>query len=182
LTVAGADDIPIDPTSDLFNNLLAALRLYGDPSLPVQLAVRELVMLVLSIRIELQPDYQWESVVTQVRAAMLDTLGFQRRRLAELAFLSPVIAAIQAVRGVAYADVDALGGVPERVAEPDGTRRLLTLPEISAAVQHIVQPPVNNTFQMMTQGVAQFVPVNAAGLEKRRDPAGAACPDVVRPA
>jgi predicted phage baseplate assembly protein len=167
LTVAGADDIPIDPTSDLFNNLLAALRLYGDPSLPVQLAVRELVTLVLSAKIQLQPDYQWESVVTQVRSAVFDTLGFVRRQLAEPAFLSPVIAAIQAVPGVAYVDVDAFGGVPERVAEPDGTRRLLTLSEISTAVQNIVQPPqgCNTSRRVTPQGVAQFVQVNAAALE-----------------
>ena len=167
LTIAGADDIPIDPTSDLFNNLLAALQLFGDPSLPVQLAVRELVVLVLSAKIELEPDYHWESVVAQVRTALLDTLGFRQRQLAMPALLSPIVATMQAVRGVAYVDVDAFGGVPERVAEADGTRRLLTLPEISATVQDIVQPSPNSLRHrfLMAGGVPPFVPVNVAGLE-----------------
>ncbi len=51
ITIAGADDIPIDPTSDLYRNLLAALRRYGDPGLPIRVDRRELVMLVLSAKI-----------------------------------------------------------------------------------------------------------------------------------
>ena len=55
VTIAGADDIPIDATSDLYHNLLAALRTYGDPDQPVQLAVRELRMLVISAGIKICP-------------------------------------------------------------------------------------------------------------------------------
>ncbi|HSQ23345.1 MAG TPA: putative baseplate assembly protein, partial [Pyrinomonadaceae bacterium] len=34
VTIAGADDIPIEPTSDLYRNLVAALRQFGDPFQP----------------------------------------------------------------------------------------------------------------------------------------------------
>jgi predicted phage baseplate assembly protein len=41
LTIAGADDIPIDTQSDLYRNLLQALHQFGDPNQPVQLDPRE---------------------------------------------------------------------------------------------------------------------------------------------
>ena len=44
------------------------------------------------------------------------------------------------VRGVAYVDVDAFGGIPEKTRGTDGTRRLLTLDEITNAVQAILDP------------------------------------------
>src|SRR5262249_9717351 len=48
VTIAGADDIPIDPSSDLFINLRQALRDLGDPFQPIELATRELLVLVLA--------------------------------------------------------------------------------------------------------------------------------------
>ena len=74
VTIAGADDIPIDETSDLFHNLGRALLDFGDPFQPIQLAVRELMLLVISARVRILPDYQWEPVVTQLRAALLGSL------------------------------------------------------------------------------------------------------------
>jgi hypothetical protein len=53
--------------------------------------------------------------------------------------LSEIISAIQTTNGVEYVDVDAFGGVPEKI-EADGTRSLLSLDQIAAAVQQIVNP------------------------------------------
>jgi len=163
ITIAGADDIPIDPTSDLYRNLLAALRRYGDPGLPIRADRRELVMLVLSAKIRLAADYQWEPVVQQVRDSLLGAFGFQRRALGQPALLCEVISVIQAVPGVAYVDVDSFGGVPERTAEADGTRRLLTLDEISQTVHAIVEPGSTQKLSQ-TSGPAQAVSVNVAGF------------------
>ena len=124
VTIAGADDIPIDGTSDLYQNLLIALHKFGDPDLPVQVQLRELVVLVLSANVRLAADYQWEPVATEIRATLL----------------SEVISAIQTTKGVEYVDVDTFGGVPEKIAQPDGTRALLSLDQIAAAVQQIVNP------------------------------------------
>jgi predicted phage baseplate assembly protein len=166
ITIAGASDIPIDINSDLYQNLVIALRDYGDPALPVQVDVRELVILVASVRIALMPDYQWESatasdskhpghygVAATVRAAMLDTFSFERRNFGQPALLSELIALIQTIAGVQYVDVVAFGGIPEKVANPDGTRRLLTLDEMSKAVIGITT-------------AAQRVDVNEADLEE----------------
>lgn len=134
VTIAGADDIPIDETSDLFLNLRQALHDFGDPHLPVQLAVRELLLIVLSAGVRILPDYQWEDVATRLRTALLEAFGFERRELGQDVVLSEVIAVMQAVRGVAYVDVDAFGGIPEKIAE-DGERRLLTPDEVAEAVE-----------------------------------------------
>ena len=103
---------------------------------------------------------------------MNDFLGFDRRHLAESVALGPIIAVVQAVPGVVYVDVDAFGGVAERVADSKGVRRLRTLEEISAAVQAIVAPPKDGQSPPSGmhrspggRGVVRTVRVNAAGLE-----------------
>jgi len=100
VTIAGADDIPIDQTSDLYQNLGAALHDYGDPSLPITLAVRERLVLVLSLQVKTQADCLWEVVEAAVRTALLGALGFDQVELAEDLLLSSVIAVAQAVAGV----------------------------------------------------------------------------------
>jgi len=113
LTIAGAGDIPIDPTSDLYQNFLDALRNLGDESVPVRVDSRQLVVLVLSAGVALLPDYQWEPVATEIRATLLRSFGFDKRALAQPALLCEIIGTIQNVEGVAYVDVDAFGGIPE---------------------------------------------------------------------
>lgn len=113
VTMAGAADAPVDPSSDLYRNLLTALRQYGDPALPVSLDVRELVALTLSAKVGLKPDYVWTSIEPQVRAALLATFGFEQRGLAQDVYLSQVVACIQSVLGVAWVDVDAFGSLDE---------------------------------------------------------------------
>ncbi len=113
VTIAGAADAPIDVTSDLYHNLLQALQRYGDLALAVGLDVRELLALTLSAKIGLAPDYAWESVEPQVRAALLNAFGFEQRALAQNVYLSEIVACIQTVRGVAWVDVDAFGSLDE---------------------------------------------------------------------
>jgi predicted phage baseplate assembly protein len=113
VTIAGADDAPIDTTSDLYRNLLQAMQKYGDPSLSLGLDVRELLALTLSAKVGLAPDYVWENVEPLVRAALLNAFGFESRDLAQNIYLSEVVACIQAVAGVAWVDVDAFGSFDE---------------------------------------------------------------------
>jgi predicted phage baseplate assembly protein len=138
LTIAGADDIPIDPVSDLYRNLSEALELLGDVSVAVRIDARELIVLVLSANIRLEPDYLWDPVAAAVRAALFEKFGFRKRALGQPALLCEIIGCIQSIEGVAYVDVDAFGGVSENVSDFDGTRRLQTLEEISETIQQIV--------------------------------------------
>jgi predicted phage baseplate assembly protein len=164
ITIAGADDIPIDTTSDLYRNLLIALGEYGDPALPVAVDLRELVALVLSVNVALEAGYLWDPVAEAIRAAVLDAFGFQKRSLGQPALLSELIALIQNIDGVDYLDVLAFGGIPEKQAASDGTRQLLTLTQMAAAVQAITGNQLRKVTPL-APGVQQSVSVNSAGFE-----------------
>jgi len=132
VTVAGVDDIPIAATSDLHGNLVQALHRFGDPHRAVQVAVRELLSLIVGGQIRVAPDHRWESVEPKVRAALVSTLGFDRRELGQDVLLSEVLTVIQGVEGVDYVDIDTFTAVDEAalvaaLALPDGLAGLLTL-------------------------------------------------------
>ncbi|WP_223879155.1 putative baseplate assembly protein [Chitinimonas arctica] len=148
LTIAGADDIPINPHADVYLNLLASLRRFGDPAVPVRLAVRELIVMVLSANIRLQPDYLWEPVAAAVRAALLARFGFDRQALAQSVALGQIIGLIQGVEGVAYVDVDTFDGLPESAYRAEGSGQLVRPPiswvearaaEIALGITHPAQ-------------------------------------------
>ena len=131
VTIAGGDDAPIDPDSDLYIMLGEALRRFGDPQLRVEVASRELVALVISANIALDPDYDWDSVQPKLRKAMLGHFAFTRRALGQRAYLSEAIATLQAVPGVAYVDVDLFDGIRE--TELRGAKLLQQRLELLAA-------------------------------------------------
>ncbi|MDE2371126.1 MAG: putative baseplate assembly protein [Burkholderiales bacterium] len=139
LTIAGVDDAPIDATGALYRNLVAALRGLGDADLPFIVAPRELKALVLSAGVAIDADRRWEDVAAAVRTTLLATFGFARRALGQGVCTAEVIAAIQGVRGVAWVDVDVLTAIPEKETAADGSRRLVTQPQITAAVQVALQ-------------------------------------------
>src|SRR5207248_2999890 len=111
VTIAGAEDIPIDPTSDLYTNLVQALRVNGDPYEPLQVTVRSLRLLVISAQIKILADYLWEDVAADLRTALLDTFSFDNRNLGQPVFQSEVISAMQAVAGVAYVSLQIFDSV-----------------------------------------------------------------------
>ncbi len=112
LSVAGVGDIPIDPTSDLYADLVLALQANGDPYQPLQVAVRRLRLLVVSARVKIGADRLWEPVAAAIRAVLLAAFGFDARSLGQPVFQSEVISAIQAVAGVDYVDLQILDSVP----------------------------------------------------------------------
>ncbi|MGH7456071.1 MAG: hypothetical protein ACRENG_32255, partial [bacterium] len=90
---------------------------------------RELRLIVVSAKVKLLPDYLWESVALQIRAAMLDAFSFERRELGQDVLLSEVISAMQAVPGVDYVDVDQLDAL--------STERLLSYLEALERIQEL---------------------------------------------
>ena len=113
VTIAGADDIPIETSSDLYRNLVDALHRYGDPYLPLRVEVRELLALVISANVKVLLDYRWEELEPRIRATLLDRFGYENCELAQDVRASEVIATIQGVRGVQYVDLDLLRGIDE---------------------------------------------------------------------
>jgi len=161
VTIAGAGDIRIDTTSDVYRNLLSSLQIYGDPSLPVALDVRELLALSLSAKVGLAADYAWELVEPVIRAALLDAFGFERSALARNVYLSQVIACIQGVQGVAWVDVDAFDTLDEStvlasLADGDGG----DLPDVPGVVQRVLVQParLDAQGQPLPAQLAYFLP------------------------
>lgn len=113
VTIAGAEDIPIEVTSDLYRNLLNALHRHGDPHLPIQIKVRERLALVISAKVGVHPDYLWESLEPKIRTALLDAFSFERLELGDDLFLADAIRVIQGVPGVTYVDVDVFDTISE---------------------------------------------------------------------
>jgi hypothetical protein len=169
ITIAGADDVPIDGDSDTFRNLVAALRKYGDEALPVQIEPRELVVLVLSAKVRIAPDYLWDKVAEKIRATVAEAFGFAKRALGQPALLCEIMSVIQNVEGVAYVDVDAFGGLPEKKPEtdsknaPTGKRRLLTLTELAAQVRAMID--LSRGGDQTPPAPADRVDVNLADFE-----------------
>jgi hypothetical protein len=173
VTIAGAGDIPIAESSDLYRNLRQALYEYGDPQIPVIVQMRELLLMVVSANVCISPDYQWETVAAALRARMLDVFSFERRELGQDVLLSEVIATMQSVRGVLYVDVDVLGGIPEKKSdedkgecEDDGedppSRRPLTPKEIA--------DEANNFFpETNPEQPKQRLSVNLAGFDENKN-------------
>ena len=116
VTIAGANDIPIDRYSDLYRNLFRALRDFGDPYLPLQVQERELLLLVIGAKVAVAPDYLWVLVEPKVRAALLDAFAFGRRDLGQDVTPSEVISVIQQVEGVGYVDLDYLRTIDQASA------------------------------------------------------------------
>jgi predicted phage baseplate assembly protein len=117
VTVAALGDVPLDPGDLLLTSLERTLAAYGDPHLPVRVAVRDELWLVLSAGLKVGPDYLFDDVATRVRARLLDVAGFHRVRLAEAVYLSELVRAMQRTAGVDYVDVDVFGVLPG-VADP----------------------------------------------------------------
>jgi hypothetical protein len=113
LTVAGAENIPIDVSSDLYRNLVAALGTYGDPGQPVQVCERREKLLIISAGVQLQPLYTWDAVAPVIREAVGAIFSFDARDLGQPAYLSEAISAIQGVEGVSYVDVKIFDSVAE---------------------------------------------------------------------
>ncbi len=115
LTIAGNDDIAINPTTDLYQALQQALLGAGDPYQPLQIALRRLKVLVMSASVKILSDYAWETVAANLRTTLLALYSFDNRELGQSAFLSEAVSAMQAVGGVQYVNMQIFDSVAESV-------------------------------------------------------------------
>ena len=113
LTIAGIDNIPIATTSDLYQNLFRSLHLYGNPGLPLLLALCEVRLLVISASIRISGDSLWDAVAQNIRTALLATFGFEQRDLGQPVYQSEVLSVIQSIPGVSYIDLAILDAVDQ---------------------------------------------------------------------
>lgn len=133
VTVAAADDAPLDPSSPLLAALGTALRQYGDPTMPVRVEPCDRVRLVLVLGVRTVPGQLPEKVERRVREALADRLGFSGAYLGQPVYRSAVVAAAHAVPGVDFVHVDAFGGVSES-ADADDVVRFAEHPSVVSCV------------------------------------------------
>ena len=115
VTIAGADNIPIDTDSDLYQNLVQALFQFGDPHQPLRVDIADVKFIVVSAKVRLLPDYALEFVEPNIRATLLDAFSFDRRELGQPVFESEVLSIIQGIAGVDYVELDILGAVDQDI-------------------------------------------------------------------
>jgi predicted phage baseplate assembly protein len=156
VTVAGEDDTPIDLESELAVELLEALRRFGDPFLPIQLAPRELLALVVAARVRPQADYPWETLRPRLEAALAARFGFDHSDLAQDAYAAEALAAMQGTPGVDYVDLDVFAAISES-ATTDELGALGSALSASGAVrQRIAALPARVTGQGAAPAPAQL--------------------------
>jgi len=108
LTIAGEDGAHILETSETYAHLVAALRAYGDPHVPLR--VQSYTPVGFNVVATVTKDTAVESPVVEaaVRRALLAAFSFDARQFGQSVSLSSVMALIQGVNGVSGVDVDAL--------------------------------------------------------------------------
>ncbi|MEO8973925.1 MAG: putative baseplate assembly protein, partial [Ktedonobacteraceae bacterium] len=155
LTIAGLDNIPIDATSDLYQNLFLALRTSGNPSEPLQVDVCETKLLVLSLRVRILPDYRLETVSPAIRAALLNAFSFEQRDLGQPVYESEVFSVVQQVPGVAFVDLDILDAVdqPKLLNALD----VIHQQELQAAVNGVQPNETQDLVKLLNLQVRQVV-------------------------
>jgi predicted phage baseplate assembly protein len=123
VTVAGINDAPLDADDGVIAALIDAYARFGDPALPVVVAVRERISLLVQAGVALLPGVDRVPAGAAIRARLADTFSFARRGLARPAYRSEIIATIQGTPGVDYVDLDVFGGIPDAVLQDESALR-----------------------------------------------------------
>jgi predicted phage baseplate assembly protein len=146
LTVAAANEAPLNPNSDLFIALANAIDGARDPAQRVRIASFQPVFFNVAAKVLVDPRYSVATVLTEAEAALLAAFAFDQRSFAQAVTAAEVVTVIQKVRGVVATDLDRL----YRVTDSPGLHQVL--PSTSARWQGTdIQP-------------AQLLLLNPAGI------------------
>lgn len=108
ITVAGYNGADVLPDSDLYINLIAAIRKMSIPDVAVNLSSFSKQYFRLEGSIIVHPDYISEQVLAAVKTALNTTFSFEMRQFGQNVSLSEVATVIQNVAGVIAVDLDKL--------------------------------------------------------------------------
>lgn len=131
ITVAGDQGEPVEPSSDAYRHLLAALRRYGDALLPLRLATYRGARFRLRAALKPAPDADPAMVLMHARAALRDAYGFAVRQFGQQVSADEVMALLHRDSRVVAVNVIELYR-PDQGAAPRLEPRLFArLPEPS---------------------------------------------------
>ncbi len=116
LTVAGANGAALPPGSPTLANLVASLRNYGNPMIPVTAVTFLETLFGLSADLAYDPAFNQPAVEAAVLQALAETYSFANRSFGQGVSADEVAAVIQAVRGVVAVNVAGLQAGPTSAA------------------------------------------------------------------
>jgi predicted phage baseplate assembly protein len=108
LTVAGTNGAAVDESSKLYSNLVNAISVAGDLSVPFSVKSYNLRLFTLSAAVELDSNLLPEKVRREITAQLRDSFSFEARSFGQPVHLSEVIDVIQNVTGVIGVEVRTL--------------------------------------------------------------------------
>lgn len=106
VTIAAASGGGVDNTSDLYNNLVAAIDLARHDKHQVVVDSYEEVSFGVIARVKTHEDYVAEDVLKDVEDALLEAFSFDARQFGQPVFTSEIISVIQGITGVVAVDLD----------------------------------------------------------------------------
>jgi predicted phage baseplate assembly protein len=108
VTVAGPNGAQVSAGSDLYKNLLQAMKGSGNPLVPLQVESYRAGLFRLAAALKIDSTYVPEKVLEQAQQKVRDTFSFAARTFGQPVHLSEVIAVLQSVPGVVAVNVTAL--------------------------------------------------------------------------
>jgi hypothetical protein len=108
ISIAGADEEPVDEQSSLYINLLSAIKLAGHSNNVIFVENYQPLSFSLKVNILTDAAYDFEIVQAAVLQTLIDTFSFERRDFGQDVTPAEVIATIQAVEGVVFTDLELL--------------------------------------------------------------------------
>ena len=108
ITLAAPGGAPLNSSSPVWTNLLAALKASGDPHVDVTLLSHQAGTFRIGLKVKCDPAFDAGNVLPAVEAALRARFSFDARDLGQPVQQSDVIATAQAVAGVAAIDLTRL--------------------------------------------------------------------------
>ena len=108
LTILSETGTSVDPTSDLYKNLVDAIDTFKDPEARFQIVAPLLKEFTLSAGILVSDGYHFEEVKLRLIETLKKEFSFAKRQFGQPVSLGEIFSVIQAVAGVEATDIDNL--------------------------------------------------------------------------
>jgi len=130
ITVAGPDAGAV--SADTHDNLVGALRRYGDPLLPLSVSSFAAATFRLKAGVKVAGDADHDQVLAAVVAALRAAYSFEARDFGQPVTIDELYATLQSVSGVVATDITELHRSDAGIAPPQPAPRLFaTLPTVA---------------------------------------------------